>query len=501
MPPQRGTKRAASESLPETAETTRQRATKTNCPAKTQTPADRARQAPSTPLGCDTAKLTLASQPLYLRSTGYGEPHIEDQSRVIKALRLLSYRWRTGTPILVPDIQTAPRQSAAGRIVDELFTGLKVDGRNWKCDVEIWTLLGSKTDRVLFWLIDEDKDERRWFASTVPSAQCDVAAAQRIGSDIASAANRWPGRVQAMSNEGVTTGLIQSSVASLILEVATRRQADGRRALLAPTSQAEADGYYIEWTASCIDPSTSRPWTLGSPITICLAAPFSTFMVPDVPDLQFVTKAEARSLAVQQVNGRGAHESIVPVQIPGISRTWTSRMDRRTAILQAEELARALVAIMDGMVIDKPSAKALVRHYTEEYSSPISKNTVFGLYGDLKLYDIWRDVAKRTYYLGPSKHVQKHIHPESLHFPLIPVKSLNQDRLVLVLDSLNQTWVMTGSFSEAWVAGAAGAASAEAAASAAHEGLRVQYLGLDLQSVPHLRLLQRRLSRLNIEFD
>jgi hypothetical protein len=124
-----------------------------------------------------------------------------------------------------------------------------------------------------------------------------------------------------MSNEGVTTGLIQSSVASLILEVATRRQADGRRALLAPTSQAEADGYYIEWTASCIDPSTSRPWTLGSPITICLAAPFSTFMVPDVPDLQFVTKAEARSLAVQQVNGRGAHESIVPVQIPGISRT------------------------------------------------------------------------------------------------------------------------------------------------------------------------------------
>lgn len=59
--------------------------------------------------------------------------------------------------------------------------------------------------------------------------------ASHIGLDIASAANRFPGRIQDMSKERVPSSLVLSSTMHLILEAANRRHTRGRRILLAPT--------------------------------------------------------------------------------------------------------------------------------------------------------------------------------------------------------------------------------------------------------------------------
>jgi hypothetical protein len=69
-------------------------------------------------------------------------------------------------------------------------------------------------------------------------------------------------------------------------------------------------------------------------------------------------------LSTRQANGLDSHQSIVPEQIPNISKAWTSPVDKRVAVLQAERLAQSLIAIMDGMVIDRAGAKVMIEYHT-----------------------------------------------------------------------------------------------------------------------------------------
>jgi hypothetical protein len=394
-------------------------------------------------------------------------------------------------------------RSDAEHSVDQLSTGPIISGRNWSCEVKKYPDPSTKGERAHFWLINGDTEER-WFGSIALSAQRDMAAASRIALDIANAANRRPGCVQDISKQKAPLDLALSITASLILDAAVKRQAPGSETLPAPTLQAaeeeeEEEGYYIKWSASCIDPVTSRRWTFRSVISVSSATQASTTSLPYFPNLQFTTEAGARLLSVSQEDGRDVHESVVPDQIPDLSTPWTSQVDKRAAILQAERLARALVAEIDGMKLNKASAKALVQHYSEKYggtSSAVANGTIFGLHGGLKLYDIRRDVGRGGYFLSPSEHVRKHIDPSPTPLPALLVKSLDRDRLVLVLDVLNETWLLTGSIIEAWMEGAE---AAEAATRAAAEGVPPQYMGRGIQFEPRLQVLQNQLSLLGIE--
>jgi len=113
-------------------------------------------------------------------------------------------------------------------MVNKMFTGKASTGRQWKCEVEHHTNVKTNLGCAIYWLVDEATNERRWFGATFLSTQCDMAVASRIGLDIASAANRYPGRVHDMSKERVPSNLASSSTMHLILEAATRRQNHGR---------------------------------------------------------------------------------------------------------------------------------------------------------------------------------------------------------------------------------------------------------------------------------
>jgi hypothetical protein len=388
-----------------------------------------------------------------------------------------------------PGASTMPDPEDA---VDQLFTGPPLPGRNWSCEVEKLPDPSTKGERAHFWLVDGDTE--RWFGTVALSAQVDMAAAARIALDIARSANRYPLPVQAMSKAKAPQNLVPSRVARLVLRAVTQRQAPGRDVFLAPTFHAEEDGYYIKWSASCIDRVRSRPWTFNGVVSLCPATQTSTTSEPYISNLQFITK-EGRLLSVRQENGHDVHESIVPDQIPDISKPWTSQADKRVAILQAEQLARVLTAKLDGMEINKASAEALAEKYGS--ASPQTANgTVFGLHGGLKLYDIQRDVDQKCYRLSPSGHVRKHIDPRPKPLPDVVLKSLDRDRLVLVLDAMIESWLMTGSFTDAAFECAK---AADAATRAASEGTPPQYMGRVIQFEPRLQVLQDQLALLGID--
>jgi hypothetical protein len=381
-------------------------------------------------------------------------------------------------------------------VVDQLFTGPPLPGRNWSCEVKKFPDPSTKGERAHFWLVDGDTE--RWFGTVALFAQVDMAAAAHIALDVAHSANRLPVPVQVMSKAKAPQNLVPSRVARLILQFATKRQAPGRDIFLAPTFHAEEDGYYIKWSASCIDRVGSRPWTFKGVISLCSATQACTTSEPYISNLQFITK-EGRLLSVRQENGHDVHESIVPDQVPDISKPWTSQADKRVAILQAEQLARVLTAKLDGMEINKASAEALAQHYSEKYgsASPQTANgTVFGLHGGLKLYDIQRDVDQKCYRLSPSGHVRKHIDPRPKPLPDVVLKSLDRDRLVLVLDAMIESWLMTGSFTDAAFECAK---AADAATRAASEGTPPQYMGRVIQFEPRLQVLQDQLALLGID--
>jgi hypothetical protein len=300
-----------------------------------------------------------------------------------------------------------------------------------------------------------------------------------------------------MSKAQAPHNLVPTSTARLILGAATKRQVPGPDILPSPTFHAEDDGYYIKWSASCIEPVRSQPRTFKGVISLCSATQASTTSEPYIANFQFTTGA--RLLSVRQENDRDIHESLVPDQIPDISKPWTAQVDKRVAILQAEQLARVLVARIDGMEIKEASAKALVQHYSEKFgsaSSQAANGTVFGLHGGLKLYEIQRDVDRGGYCLSPSEYVRKHIDPSSTALPDILIKSLDRDRLVLVLDDLIETWLMTGDLIHTAIECAK---AADAAGRAASAGTPPQYMGRGIQFEPRLQVLQNQLSLLGIE--
>jgi hypothetical protein len=281
---------------------------------------------------------------------------LERQNEMIEALRLIEHNERNGILTTCgPHRSVVALPPKAEYTVNTLFTGEAIAGRHWKCEVERHTNTKTNLGCAIYWLVDEST-ERRWFGATLLSTQIDMAIASRIGLDIASAANRFPGKVQDMSKERVPASLASSSTMHLILEAATRRQFRGRRTLIAPTFRSEEDGHYIQWAASCIDPSTFQRWALRCVISLDYATqapswahrselswhnatppPNTPFFwsPPYFPDIQYITKAGTSLLSTRQANGLDSHQSIVPEQIPNISKAWTSPVDKRVAVLQA----------------------------------------------------------------------------------------------------------------------------------------------------------------------
>jgi hypothetical protein len=280
MPPKRNKKRAASNGpthddsgAPAPKQTTRQHEMKTNGHASAPASGTRAQQVPCVPRGMYVTMRTLVSHPTQLRSTSLQEvsadstlTQLECQKEMIETLQLFDLQKRHGIRTNIgphsPDRPAVKLPAGAENTINNLFAGEAIVGRHWKCDIEKHTDTKTSHGCAIYWLVDESRNERRWFGATLLSAQCGMGVAPHIGLDIASVANRFPGRVQDMSKARVPASLASSSTMHLILEAATRRQSRGRRTLPAPTFRSEEDGYYIAWTASCIDPSTFRRWAL-----------------------------------------------------------------------------------------------------------------------------------------------------------------------------------------------------------------------------------------------
>lgn len=167
------------------------------------------------------------------------------------------------------------------------------------------------------------------------------------------------------------------------------------------------------------------------------------------PDVQFVTKAGTGLLSVRRENGLIVHESIVPDQVPNISKTWTSMFHKRDAILEAEELARALTAVMDGRVISKASVDSTVDHYSRSCGS---YNPADGtIRNDGPIWDKRpsddKDSHVRYTFLDLSMSA-RNLDPTSRNLPAIRVQSGN---IHLVSTHVDMTWIMTSNVPEAWI--------------------------------------------------
>jgi hypothetical protein len=491
MSPKRGKKRAASEcptsddsGVPEPKKTTCQREMRMcrHMPAPAPAPASgiRAQQVPCVLRGSDVLTRTLLSHSTQLRSTTRQGVSVDStlrqldrQNEIIEALRLVEHHERNGILTTCgPHRPVVTLPPEAEYKVNTLFAGKAIAGRHWKCEVERHTNTKTNFGCAIYWLVDESTNERRWFGATSLSAQLDMTLASQIGLDIASAANRFPGKFQDMSKERVPSRLASSSTMHLILEAATRRQDRGRQTLLAPTFRAEEDGHYIQWTASCIDPSTFQRWALRCVISLDHATqapswahrselswhhatppPNTPFFwsPPYFPNIQFTTKARTSLRCTRQTNGMDSHRSTVPEQIPNISKAWTSPVDKRAAILQAERLAQALVAIMDGKVIDRAGAKAMIQYHSNP-SKQIFRGGLMVFVDGSSLYDVRRDDDDPGYKRPvPSVRGCVLLDPRSRHLPAMRV---TEGGLMSVCRALNRNWLMTGSVAEARIAGA-----------------------------------------------
>jgi hypothetical protein len=454
---------------------------------QTPTPASgiRAQQTSDILRGSEALTRSLLSHSIQLRSTTSRDisadsilTELTRQCEMVRALRLVGYHERNGILTTCGAHRSVvPLSEEAENTVNGLFTGKPIAGRHWMCEVEQHKNTKTNLGCAIYWLVDESTNERRWFGATFLSAQCDMAVASRIGLDIASAANRFLGKIQDMSKERVPASLASSGTMHLMLEAATRRQNCGRRILLAPTFRPEEDGYYIEWSASCIDPSTFQRWALRCVIGLDHAtqtpswAPRSELIrhqatpPPDTPffwsppyfsNVQFITKAGASILHTPGLDGLDVHQSTVPHQIPDISKAWTSPVDKRVAIMQAEQLARALVAIMDGMIIDRASAKLMIQYHTNPCKQIFRGGLMLFVDGS-SLYEVRRDDDPGYKHLIPSAHGSVLLDPESRHLPAMRV---TEGKTMSACRALNQNWLMTGSIPEAWIAGAKDAEAA-----------------------------------------
>lgn len=493
MPPKRGMKRPAPENhtghdssvlAPE--QTTRQRETVTHRHAPAPKSGIRAQQVPDFRRGRVVWMRTLQSHLTQLRSTTAQDvfadstlTQLERQNRVITALRLIEQHRRNGTRTSFGSHHHRPVVSlpaGAEHTIDRLFTGPTIAGSRWSCKVEHYMNTKTNFGCAIYWLIDKSANERRWFGSTLLSAQCDMTVAWHIGLDISFAANRFPGNIKDMSKERVPSGLAPSNIMHLILRAATARQTHGRRILVAPSFRAKEDGYYIQWTASCIDPSKFQQWALRCVMSVgsgtqapswALRKEFSPYSAipaldtrffaspPYFSNIQFTNKAEATLDYVRGPDGLDLHHSDVPHQIPNISKAWTSSMDKRVAILQAERLAQALVAIMDGMVIDRISAKAMIQYHTNACKQLFPSGLMVSVDGS-HLYEVRSDSDASYQRLVPSMRGCALLDPESRH---LPESRVGQGRLISTWHALNQNWLMTASIPEAWIAAAKDAES------------------------------------------
>jgi hypothetical protein len=116
--------------------------------------------------------------------------------------------------------------------------------------------------------------------------------------------------------------------------------------------------------------------------------------------------------------------------------------------MQAEQLTRALVAIMDGMIIDRASAKLMIQYHTNPCKQIFRGGLMLFVDGS-SLYEVRRDDGPGYKYLIPSTHGSVLLDPELRHLPAMRV---TEGKIMSACRALNQNWLMAGSIPEAWIA-------------------------------------------------
>lgn len=492
-PAPKGVQQSQKKTLREQKPTTGRRA-----PAQAPPPGTIPQKAPITRQGSHTSKRALSGQPDRTAST-YADVFarsyltlLNKQKETIKGIRFIQQRPRTGASV-VSDESTAPvvdvsaqpiaiPPSTADYLVDQLFAGPPIPGRNWRCEI-VEQMTQSKTHYAMYWLVDgTGLNERRWCGQTKLSAPStsDLAEASRISSDLALAANRFPGRVEEMSQEKPTSRLTMTPLMLMINEAATSRQTHGRRELQAPFLNVTKTNYSIIFKLKLIDPTTHKSWTFQSHVAAVQGPGIST---PYFPNIQFTSSTgTGRSVRTpvpfSQHNGRDVHDSAMPDDIPDIAGVpWNSPVTKRVAVLQGEQVARSLVAMLDGLIISKAGLKAQVKQYSTMFGSaraqraPPSLGRNAGTYGGWSLFRIQRSVGSRVYNISASKSVQRDIDPASGKLPMVTIKSIDRARVVPVCEALTQTWLTTGSLTDAFLACAD---AAHAANQAIDDGIPAQ---------------------------
>lgn len=447
--------------------------------------------------GIGTSKRTHSNQPLDQRVKTVQEvfadsarTQINATNETIKALRVLRQPEVTGpssNDVPAQREQTAPPTDPVHResdaltsdvpaqggsstepmstteyLVDQVFTGPIISGRHWTCEF-VKTRRHSSEQRVDFWLVENTgQQQRRWFGD----ADLDLSFASRISLDIANAANRFTGRVEDMSKDFQAKPMV--STAKFILEAAKDRQQTGRWTMTAPilvvVNKKDRSAYDIRFRIHCFDPKTFQKYVFISTCTIIQTARISP---PYIPNVRFLAGADKRPLSVHQVNNRDVHESLVPAEIPDstVANPWKEKT-KRQALLQAEQVARAIVATFDGRIISADALKIQVKQCSQSFGSAFSHPKAPKApkpYGGFKLFSYDRAVSQRVTRIKPSPAVERDIDPTSGRLPTITVKSINRARLVPVVEALHQTWLLTGDILEAWLACAEAAYAANQA--------------------------------------
>ena len=366
--------------------------------------------------------------------------------------------------------ETAP-PSAPPYLVDQLFSGPAVSGREWTCEMEEYTAsnpsLAKKwrpKPRVLFWLVDGTgkSEEKRLFGHALIS-HIDTASASRITPDIASAVNRYPGSVEDMSLATMPNKLWVHYGAALIIEAAIQRQGR-RRVLPAPSfksmsTHGTSPRYEIVWRVSCYDPKTNQPWVYTGRVN---AIQVESTSAPYTPNVQFKVKGRSEDETPvpvhQDSNGRDVHESLVPDPVPDLGTEWKSSVSKRQACLNPEALARALVAQLHGLKVDKPSLVSLIKFYSAKFGRAAvqkgPRSVGSNIYGGDNLFKPYRNLAQQNFTVRPSKAVVKDIDRTSGRgaLPSITIASIDRNRVIPALDALTETWLRTGDILAAWLA-------------------------------------------------
>lgn len=345
-------------------------------------------------------------------------------------------------------------QAAEGQLIESLFTAPVKHGRTFRAKLDTHSGKNRGKGIQRYWIFGavDDSNTCRYITARV-DANLDQTVAEEIAKDLASMLNPWPGGLDNVSSPDVRKDLQCKTLAVIALRAAMRKHNSNTTMVLRNPFYSGTGYPNITVKMSCIDPVSGQEYELAEKIN---PSSVGNTDAPIFPGVRFAkpnyggalmrgskVSDEGLFALTRDEEGNDVHASCLPDDLGTNERL-------RDGLVKAENVGRALIAKLEGSIINNEAAKKLVKFYTTQWGRATLRQSPSGPYGGHQLIRTTFSFPERRIETIPTDQVKADV---SGKIPRITIRSLDRTRVIPVLDTITQTWLEAGDLKKTFLAG------------------------------------------------